>query len=111
MPKCVPICPQNIEWSKNGKQMSRQQIPLKLAWAITIHKSQGQTLSKAVIDIGEKEFASGITFVAFSRMKKIKDCLIISYEKSRYRNIGKASRLTQRKAEERRLKDLNDRFI
>ena len=64
----VPITPVQRTWSSSGVQCSRLQIPLKLAWAVTIHKSQGLTLDKAVINIGKKEFSSGLTFVACSRV-------------------------------------------
>lgn len=43
------------------------QMPIKLAWAITIHKSQGKTFEKAVIDLGWGSFAHGQTYVALSR--------------------------------------------
>lgn len=43
------------------------QYPLKLAWAVTIHKSQGKTFSKVVVDIGQGAFSHGQTYVALSR--------------------------------------------
>lgn len=43
------------------------QYPLRLAWAITVHKSQGQTLEKVVFDIERGAFAHGQTYVALSR--------------------------------------------
>ncbi len=43
------------------------QYPMKLAWAVTIHKSQGKTFDKVVIDIGRGTFASGQVYVALSR--------------------------------------------
>ena len=43
------------------------QYPLKPAWAITIHKSQGQTFERVHIDLGRGAFAHGQTYVALSR--------------------------------------------
>ena len=49
---------------------SRTQIPLTMAWAITIHKSQGLTLNRATIDIGRRE-RQGLTFTTISRVKDL----------------------------------------
>ena len=43
------------------------QYPLRLAWAVTIHKSQGKTFGKVIVDIGAGAFAHGQTYVALSR--------------------------------------------
>jgi ATP-dependent DNA helicase PIF1 len=49
---------------------SMSQIPLKLAWAITVHKSQGMSLDSAVINLSET-FVEGMGYVALSRVKSI----------------------------------------
>ena len=44
------------------------QFPLRLAWAVTIHKSQGKSYDRAIIDLGPRSFAPGQTYVALSRL-------------------------------------------
>ncbi len=48
-----------------------KQIPLRLAWAVTVHKSQGQTYDEVQIDMGRGAFSPGQTYVALSRVRSL----------------------------------------
>ena len=68
---------EKIQFTVTGNVISKKvsatfiQYPLKLAWAATIHKSQGQTFEKVAIDLDNGAFAHGQTYVALSRAKSI----------------------------------------
>jgi ATP-dependent DNA helicase PIF1 len=74
----VPAITVFSETLKNHQ--TRQQVPLQLGFATTIHKSQGltvgpgETLTHMTVDLGDREFAIGLTYVACSRAKAL-DCL------------------------------------
>ena len=61
------------------------QVPLILAWALTIHKSQGATLDAAEIDVGSGIFECGQTYVALSRVKSLDGLYLTSFDAKRIR--------------------------
>lgn len=79
----TPLLWENIKYTidhdtaeiKESVEGSFVQLPLKLAWAITIHKSQGLTFEKAIID-AEASFAHGQVYVALSRCKTLEGMVL-----------------------------------
>ena len=61
------------------------QLPLILAWALTIHKAQGATLDVAEIDAGSNIFECGQTYVALSRVKSLEGLYLTSYDANKIR--------------------------
>ena len=69
--KTVTMKPDSWELRDGDKKRAGlSQIPLRLAWAITVHKSQGMTLDAARIDL-RKAFVEGMGYVALSRVKRL----------------------------------------
>ena len=66
-----------------NQNMSVSQIPLILAWALTIHKAQGTTLDMAEINIGKDIFEVGQTYVALSRVKSIEGIYLKDFDPSK----------------------------
>ena len=61
---------------------TRRQVPLRLAWALTIHKAQGQTLDQVIVDL-DGAFDNGQVYVALSRARDTKGLQVRNYEPGR----------------------------
>ena len=71
-----------------------------------MHKSQGQTTDKAIVDLGKSEFTAGLTFVCLSRAKRLVDLLIEPMPLERLSKIGETATFQLRLREEMRLRAL-----
>jgi DNA-binding NarL/FixJ family response regulator len=93
------------------------QFPIKLAWAVTVHKSQGLTFDRAVIDVGQA-FASGQVYVALSRLRSLEglilktkidpsvisnDTIVVNFSKTKH-----AMEQLQQMLQERRIHYIHD---
>lgn len=79
--KVVTMSPDTWELRDGDKKRSSiTQIPLRLAWAITVHKSQGMTLDAARIDL-RKAFVEGMGYVALSRVKDLRNLYLSGINK------------------------------
>ena len=103
--KLVPICPIMRSWFQNKVEHQRTMIPLIPSYAITIHKSQGQTMDKIILNLGNREFATGLTYTALSRAKELKNIAFEPFpELDRIANLSKSAMFQNRRNEENRLK-------
>ena len=81
-------------------------LQLRLWWASTMHKTQGQTLDEAVIDLGPKEACTGLTFVCLSRAKRLVDLMVEPMSFDGIGNLETSSTMKGRLQEEVRLVEI-----
>jgi len=65
---------------------TRKQFPLMLAFAITIHKSQGLSLENAIVDAGSTNFGPGMIYVALSRVTSLNGLHLIDLDSRQVKN-------------------------
>lgn len=77
--KRIEVEPTEWKMDDGGKTLARiSQLPLRLAWAITVHKSQGMTLDAAAIDLS-RAFEYGQGYVALSRVRSLDGLYLVGY--------------------------------
>jgi ATP-dependent DNA helicase PIF1 len=87
------------------------QIPLILAWALTIHKAQGSTLDIAEVDAGSGIFECGQTYVALSRVKSLEGLYLQSFDAKRVRinrKVQEFYEILEKEESKRDLEDINE---
>ena len=112
LPKSVPICPIRREWYSQDKSLSRTMLPLILGYALSIHKLQGETLEKVILNIGDREFQTGLTFVGASRVKSFEGLAFKPFPNyERFKQISNSTTLNKRISEEERLQVLHNKTL
>ncbi len=122
--RTLTIEPVSWEVQEDGKILaSIEQVPLRLAWAITVHKSQGMSLDAAEVDLS-KSFVYGQGYVALSRVRSLAGLKVLGMnpnalmvdptiinEDERFRAEATAAEETFLALEDEELKTMHERFV
>lgn len=73
--RSFPILTKDVTWKVHNQTHLRRQFPLILAHACTIHKAQGLTIDKMILDIGKRDFACGLSYVGITRVRSLEDLM------------------------------------
>ena len=107
IPKAVPIVPAGRTFYVKGKTCSRKQLPVIPSYALSIHKLQGSTEDKIILDPGPKEFAAGLLFVGATRTRAFEDLALDPMPNfHRFDMVNKKQEIKLRKGEEARMAKL-----
>ena len=102
IPDCVALSPRTHSWGGRDS-CSRQQIPLTLGWAITIHKADGKTLDRVFSDTQSQTFAPEMLDVALTCVTRLRDLLVVPFSKEVVNELHTKPVFKQRVFEYRRL--------
>jgi hypothetical protein len=72
----------------NGASLTRRQYPMCLAWALTIHRVQGLSLDRAVIDLGDSCWLPGQAYVALSRLRSLDGVALLDLDEAAVRHVA-----------------------
>ncbi len=108
------MTPVEFQTVLNFQTVTRVQLPLCLAWGITIHKAQGMTIGPGEpipryrVSLGKSEISAGLTFVALSRAKNM-SCFVFdpAPDYARLQAIANATQLPNRLVELERIEALS----
>ena len=78
----VPRFRHRLEIAGASYSILRQQFPIQLAYAVTVHRVQGMTVQRAVVKLNNQFFASGQAYVALSRVRRLSDLTLWDFNKA-----------------------------
>ena len=93
---------------KKTIRVIRKQFPLVLAWAVTIHKVQGMTMDRIVVDMTRDKgnYMKGQAYVAFSRVRTLEGLHLIGYSRHQIRTCGKVKKEMDRLRNQKKIPNL-----
>ena len=107
VPNAVPITPVCREWFSNKIHCSRTMFPFILGYALSIHKLQGSTCDKLILNPGKTEFASGLLLVGATRTTTFEGLAFAPFPNfSRFEQVNKSKGLKMRLKEEKKMEEL-----
>jgi hypothetical protein len=109
----IPICPVSSRWFSHKTDCTRIMLPMILGYALSIHKLQGDTVEKVILNPGDKEFALGLLLVGATRTKTFQG---LAFQPpfpnfDRFEQIARKTSLQARLQEERRLLQLEETTV
>lgn len=112
-PKAVPItvieAKFTISGKKSGMEISRQQFPLRLCWATTIHKVQGLTVNQIVVSMQGK-MSDGQVYVAFSHVPSLSGLVLLDFDVKKLRASSKVTKELDRMQRTSQLETVQDKI-
>ncbi|OMH85967.1 ATP-dependent DNA helicase pfh1 [Zancudomyces culisetae] len=102
------VTPEEYEIELSNQRYVRVQLPLVLAWALSIHKSQGQTIDRVKVDLGNV-FEKGQAYVALSRATSLDGLQILNFHPSKVFSHSKVLEFYARLSRRRNLIELGDK--
>ena len=110
--KLVPIVPQEHYFFKQKESCLRQMIPLKPGYAISIHSSQGATLENVIVNLSKREFATGLTYVAPTRVRRIENLYFDPMPTfPRLKSMGKTKVFAERRKQDERERTSDAKYV
>ena len=87
-------------------------LPIKPGYAVSIHSSQGGTLDKVIVNLGPREFAIGLAYVACSRVRRIEDLYFDPMpNRRRFTSFKQTKTFKQRFDHDKREKIADEQFV